>query len=384
MQVRRLLSVVVSAIAISLAGCGDDDDDGGGGGFVYVDDGQLQVMTRNLYLGADLAPVLGATTPEEFLAATAGVFEAVTETNDFRIRAGAIADEIAATRPDLVGLQEVSLWRVQDPGDRATGGTTPATTVVLDFLALLQGELNARGLPYVVAEEIELFDLEAPVPITTTVPPATIDVRLTDRQVILAISGLPTSNPRSGVFSTLLPIPDVLDPSGGTTTLIITRGWTAVDATVGGQQLAFYNTHLEAFGPGVVRIAQATELATDVLGPDLLSTVAQVLVGDLNSTPGTEGHGVVTLAGFDDLWAAAGAGDGFTCCFDADLTVSTATLDQRIDYVLWRGPRLTPTATAPPTIVGDELGDRTGTPPRWPSDHAGVFGTFDPAGATTP
>jgi hypothetical protein len=93
---------------------------------------------------------------------------------------------------------------------------------------------------------------------------------------------------------------------------------------------------------------------------------------------------VVTAGGFTDLWESAGTGAGLTCCFDPDLTVTTATLDQRIDYVLWRGPRLAPAAT-PPAIVGDELTDMTGTPPRWPSDHAGVIGSFDPVPAgTTP
>jgi endonuclease/exonuclease/phosphatase family metal-dependent hydrolase len=367
MPLRRPIALAAALAALTLAACGDDDDDGGGGGFVYQDDGQLQVMTRNLYLGADLFPLLTAT-PDEFVALANSVIESVMETNDFAVRAAGIANEIAAARPDLVGLQEVSLWRTQFPGD---GTATPATAVVLDFLALLQNELAARGLPYVVAEEIDLFDLEVPVPIGTTTP---TDVRLTDRQVILAIQGLPTRLPSSGVGSgvfTTLAEPTVLG-----TTLPILRGWTAVETTVGGKQIAFYNTHLEAFDPPDFRIAQAGELAA-LLDADLLSTVAQVLVGDLNSLPGTEGHLAITNAGFSDLWAEAGTGAGLTCCFDADLTVSTATLDQRIDYVLWRGA-LAPASGAPPVIVGDEAGDRIGNPQRWPSDHAGVVGTFDP------
>jgi endonuclease/exonuclease/phosphatase family metal-dependent hydrolase len=375
MQLRRLLSIAATTLVLALAGCGDDDDDGGGGS-VYRDDGRLEVMTRNLYLGAALDPVLLATNLGSLLDATTAVWNSVRTSNDFRVRAEALADEIAAARPDLVGLQEVSLWRTQTPTDGVSGN---ATTVAFDFLAILRSELAARGVPYVPVSQLSLFDLEAPV-LTGN---GSMDVRLTDRQVILAIQGLPTSSARSGVFSTLLPI-TVLDPVSGTTTLGITRGWTGVDATVGGQRVAFYNTHLEAFGPDVLRQAQAAELVAAVLDPDPLSTVAQVLVGDLNSTPGTAGQAVVAGAGFTDLWAAAGTGDGFTCCFDADLTVTTATLDQRIDYVLWRGPRLEPAAT-PPTIVGDALTDMIGTPPRWPSDHAGVVGSFDPVPAgTTP
>jgi Endonuclease/Exonuclease/phosphatase family len=371
MQVRRLLAVAVPVVALHLAGCGDDDDNGGG--FVYTDDGQLQVMTRNLYLGADLTPLLNAVTQDAFVAAANSVIQSVTVTNSFAIRAAGIANEIAATRPDLVGLQEVSLWRTQSPGD---GTATPATTVIVDFLAILQAELSARGLPYVVAEEIDLFDLEAPIPVSTT---AVTDVRLTDRQVILAIQGLPISNPRSAVFETLLPVP-VFDPVNGSTILNITRGWTAVDTTVGGKQIAFYNTHLEAFGD-LARDAQALELS-GILDAEPIGSV--VLVGDLNSDPNGAGgataaaYNIVTAGivnPFDDLWADRNPADpGLTCCFDPDLTVSTNTLSSRIDHILWKG-------TLPPvsaTRVGEDPADRVGNPPRWPSDHAGVFGVFNP------
>jgi endonuclease/exonuclease/phosphatase family metal-dependent hydrolase len=370
MQLRRPLSVALTTLALTLTACGDDDDDKGG--FVYTDDGQLQVMTRNLYLGADLLPVLTATTPEDFAAAANGVVQSVTVANDFRARAGALAAEIASARPDLVGLQEASLWQTQTPGD---GTATPATTVVYDFVAILLGELSARGLPYVVAEDISLFDVEVPVPISTTVPPALMDVRLTDRQVILAIGGLPTSSPRSAVFpgETLVPV-TVLDPSGGTTTLVIDRGWTAVNATVGGQQVAFYNTHLEAFDEDA-RNAQAAVLR-GLLDAETVTSV--VLVGDLNSDPeGISPTAYTTVRGsdFSDLWTDRNPSDpGFTCCFDPDLTVSAETLSERIDHILWRGA-LNPVSA---TRVGEDPADRTGTPPRWPSDHAGVVGTFDP------
>jgi endonuclease/exonuclease/phosphatase family metal-dependent hydrolase len=360
MTLRRPLSIALTAAALALAACGDDDD---GGGFVYSDDGRLQVMTRNLYLGADLFPLL-TVTPDEFVAVATSVLEAVDGPNNFSARAGALADEIAAARPDLVGLQEVSLWRVQQPSDGVAGN---AATVRHDFLATLQNELSARGLPYVVAEEIDLFDFEVPVPITTT---TIVDVRYTDRQVILAIQGLPTSAPAgggSGVFTALFE-PIVLG-----TAVPIPRGWTRVNATVGGQQIAFYNTHLEAFSP-TDNALQGSELHA-ILDADPLSTVTQVVVGDLNAQPGEGGYDNVVGAEFQDLWVELNPGDpGLTCCFDPDLTSSDATLESRIDHILWRGA-LTPISA---DRVGEEPADRTGNPPRWPSDHAGVVGTLDP------
>src|SRR5437764_11372797 len=69
----------------------------------------VTVMTRNVYLGADLIPL--ATAPaDQFRHAATGVFDSVVAGDpDGRMRL--IAGEIAKARPDLVGLQEVSLWR---------------------------------------------------------------------------------------------------------------------------------------------------------------------------------------------------------------------------------------------------------------------------------
>ena len=72
---------------------------------------ELTVMSRNIYLGSSLQPALGATTPEGFVLAVAQIYGTMVFT-DFPTRAGAIADEIAATEPDLIGLQEVSNWVV--------------------------------------------------------------------------------------------------------------------------------------------------------------------------------------------------------------------------------------------------------------------------------
>ena len=312
-----------------------------------------EVMTRNLYLGADLGPALQATSGLEFALAVTSIWGKVVA-NDFHARAELVAAEIARSRPELIGLQEAYLWRTQEPGDAIAGGTTPATTVAYDYVADLLAALEARGQEYRVVEEIELFDFEAPTVLG-------LDVRMTDRQVILAREGVDVANPRGAPFSTLLPV-SVLG-----NTVLVKRGWTAVDAKLRGEWVTFANTHLESFY-APVRVAQGMELAAI-----LAATPGKaVLVGDLNSLPGTEGAALVMGAGFTDVWAALHPRrDGFTCCWPEELAQTEPGLDQRIDYVMVRGVR---PLTA--RIIGEAPRDhRTGL---WPTDHAGLVVSLRP------
>lgn len=319
-----------------------------GRGHPHRDGREVGVLTRNLYLGATLDPVIAAITPAAFLAATTEAWTIV-QRNDFRIRAEAIADEIEEAEPDLVGLQEAYLWRIQSPGDFLTGGTTPATTVVYDDVQLVLDALAARGLSYRAAVVLPLFDFEASISTGD-------DVRLTDRLVILARAHVETSAPVARVYQTLLPL-QVLGRD-----LTVPRGYAWVDAKVRGQRLRFVTTHLESFN-AQVRVAQATELAAALSG--FAGPVA--LVGDLNSVPGQEGEAVLAAAGFQDAWATLHPGQpGLTCCFAADLHETAQDLTDRIDYVLTRGP-LAPEEIE---ILGARPADRIQG--LWPSDHAGL------------
>jgi endonuclease/exonuclease/phosphatase family metal-dependent hydrolase len=330
----------------------------------------VTVMSWNLYLGAELAPVLRATTQSELLAATTAAWQMVVR-NDFRVRAAAVAEQIAAARPDLIGLQEAYTWRM--------GPTIGELRVVYDYVQILLDELVARGLRYRVAANATLTDVDAPI-LTSAAPPALAFVRGTDHEVILAREDVRTANPTAHVFSDLLKIAVLGQPEP----LTIERGWASVDVNHEGIWFHFASTHLEAFHP-YYRTLQARELARELAGEEQL-----VLVGDLNSDPldPTAVDGVpnsaayLTLAGsgLSDTWRALYPGEpGFTSPYPEDLTIPEIKFDERIDHVLFRGA-ITPRAMA---VAGAEASERVcGVNLAevevclWPSDHAGPWATL--------
>ncbi len=334
---------------------------GGGGG---ASGARLTVMTRNLYLGADIRRIAAAATPEEIPAAAGAMWRVILD-SDFFARAEAIADEIEAAGPHLVALQEVSLYRTGLP-TACSGTLVPATEVTIDFLDDLASALAARGLDYVVARQVQNFDAQ----LCTKVGAETfIDVRLTDRDVILARGDLTLSNPRSGNFTAAAQF-----PAGGGT-LPVPRGWASVDVASPLGDLRFVATHLEVEGFAEVQQAQAAELVG--LAADGLGAMPLVLAGDFNAGPElaqvTTTYDDLLAAGHADPWPALHPADpGLTCCFDEGLT--TGTLTQRIDLILYLGPL----APVDSVLVGLVANTEPGL---YPSDHAGLITTFSaPAG----
>jgi endonuclease/exonuclease/phosphatase family metal-dependent hydrolase len=352
----RARFAVVLPIVLSIVGCGGSRTEPNAetssanlsAGSMAGGNKVIGVMSRNLYLGADLAPVIAAQTLPNFLAATTAAWKMV-QKNDFHLRAQELADEIAGKRPALVGLQEAFTWRTQTPAD---GTATPATTVVYDFVPELQAALAERGVKYRAVASVELLDVEAPTLLG-------IDVRATDHDVILAREDVHATKTAEVVYSHLLPLSILGQP------FLLKRGYVAVDVKYRGEQLRFVDTHLESFHP-LIRTAQGAELAASPILADASRPV--ILVGDLNSLPGTEGQAALLRVGFADVWPLLHPGNaGLTCCFGEDLTIPGGVFDQRIDYVLTRGP-FEPRAAAV-----------TGTNPAvrveglWPSDHGGIF-----------
>ena len=346
----------------------------------------VNVMTRNLYLGADLTPALQSTSQASFFEANGGIVRQVEATN-FPVRAKGLAKEILSEKPDLVGLQEVALWRTAPPSLGPVLSNKPeATTVKYDFLQLLLDQLNKGGQlykPVVVQNE---FDFEAPADAngvpgdgpgggTGLLANAEVNGRLTMRDVILARlkSGVSTSNPKSGNFGHLLIV-----KVAGRKEIPVTRGWTSVDATVrGSKPFHFVNTHLEAFDNEAeypsVRAQQAAELVAP--GGPATGKLPVVLVGDLNSDLKTEvkpGDGqayrVITKAGFRERSATKPTG----CCIDSSYDLTTGAkseLNHKVDHILTNAPKKI-------KLISSVVTGRSKTNGYWDSDHAGLFSSL--------
>jgi endonuclease/exonuclease/phosphatase family metal-dependent hydrolase len=328
------------------------------------------VMTRNLYLGADLNPIIVALVggnPSAIVAAATQTWNAVQATRPEE-RMAAVADEIVAADAAVIGLQEVTTWTTFDYNPQTQAVSNP--TVAYDFLDLLLDALAARGADYrEVAGATAHNFTSPPIPVLAGAAFPTKAVRLADRDVIIARDDVDATNARTGTYENIIEF-----PVGGQV-LPVTRGWGSADVRVERARFRFVNSHLEAFGvPGIdgeqVRYLQVGELlaAQDAITAQS-GALPMVYVGDYNSRAPDAPAYTRLLAGVGvDAWVRNHPNDaGLTCCFDDAVQDPADPLTSRIDLVLMSRDVKAPRAT----VVGDDPADMTSSG-LWPSDHAGV------------
>lgn len=316
-------------------------------------------MSRNLYLGGDISPILGGGDLEP----VAGAIWAQIQLTDYPARSARLADEILASGADVVGLQEVARFNVFVPG---------AEPQTLDFLQVLLGQLAVRGAPYQVVAQHRGTQVTVPLRFGDV----QAAVQYEDGQAILVRAGLPVRNAADGRYQATPP----LEFTAG---VPFYRGWTSVEVGVSGRWIRFLNTHLEvqAFAP--IQEAQTAQLLALANASDLPT----VLLGDFNSAANpsapadrkTGTYAMVRAAGFEDLWLLRGRhpDDGLTCCHAPSLDNEVPTFDQRIDFIFARNlpNRRGFAGDAEIAVIGASPGDRfTGSfgQPLWPSDHGGL------------
>jgi len=308
----------------------------------------LEVMSQNLYIGADLDRVLQGESPAAILAT-------IQQTN-YPARAVEIAKGIDDFNPDLVGLQEA--WSI------ALFDAHGNVLFSQDYLDILLRALKAQEEPYAVSSVSVNADVILPVD-----PVAGTFARVIDRDVIIHRPGsVSISNPFSTNFD------DNFTVELGGVPLEFTRGYTAVDAKVGRQSYRFVNTHLEvenapcetADGFRVCQELQAQQLVHDLAH----ETKPVILVGDFNAQPGEPTYQTVQKAGYVDTWRSTYE-KGYTCCQAETLDNVESLLDKRIDHIFVRRQDVF-LLYARTTVVGD-WEERKTEDGLWYSDHGGPW-----------
>ena len=227
----------------------------------------VTVMSRNLYLGANIQRPVDAALAAQAAGGTRRRSSGRSRRHPRHPRdrrpdrlhgpGRLLADEIVAARPDLVGLQEVALWR-SGPLDLDHVGVPDATTVDYDFLAHPARRAAARGAPTRPSASATGADVEAPVSPaarSTERSAAPRDVRMTMRDVILVRRRAAEGGRQRGRGLRLQPRRSTIAGSP----LSFNRGYQWVDVRPGVERFRFVNTHLEAFSSDLA-LAQASEL----------------------------------------------------------------------------------------------------------------------------
>ena len=242
----------------------------------------LDVMTQNQYLGADIAPLIGAIDTDGFNAAVVKALEQISD-NRTVARVTRLAGQISDRGPHLVGLQEV--WKFTCiPAVPELAGypcNDPAIAGAFnDHLAITTGALGAS---YTVAAIVQNFTIESYDCVSgysillqwrAGLPaghgPRRDPGACRRRRGALCVSRAPSTPgqpPRNNVSvdgcNYVIDLP--LGALGS-----VRRGFVAVDATVGSALYRFVNTHLEVEAggpiPGEIQAAQAYQLLDTVTG----------------------------------------------------------------------------------------------------------------------
>jgi endonuclease/exonuclease/phosphatase family metal-dependent hydrolase len=312
----------------------------------------LTVMSRNLYLGADIITLATAPDAPTEMQKVRQLHETVNKTN-FAVRARAIAKEIATTRPDVVGLQEVARYYRGRSGvhDSVRNASIP----IYDWVALLERQLKSRHLSYrVVSQQTEL-DVEVP-----SAEGYDLRLKLGNAVIVRSDRAARVKSLRGlrGTFKDQLSVklPDQ--------TIHLRRGYAGMAGVVAGRRFTFLDPHAEAYSADL-----AEKQFKELLGTAARSrTTPTIMAGDFNSDPrekGPSGYKAVIAAGFTDVSRRAG-----TCCQDELLTNPTSKLKTWIDHIVVRPAARVLRAR----LVGNRSSERIGG--LWPSDHAGVVATI--------
>ncbi len=327
-------------ISLGITSCSSDDDSSS------QELSQLNVMSRNVYLGADIGRFASIDFSDpNALVNTTTTFFGIVQATDFNIRARGLAQEIASLNPDVVGLQEMTIFRTQNVSDFAQIPVPNAQDIQFDFIEILNNALVELNLNYTVAAKNKNTDIEFPILLNPTDPTSLGDGRMTMFDVILIKNGIAFDNVKERNYLSFASL------SG----IGVRRGYSSIDIEMGDQTTTFVNTHLESITQET-RLAQTQELLT-FLSPNAHNII---VTGDFNSDAITNQAAYQTMidAGFNDAHQGSTEATSFV-----DEFLQTPNFTNRIDYIFYKGNLNSSNSSV--------FGNATTGP--WASDHAGVF-----------
>ena len=248
-----------------------------------ADEQSVTVLSRNVYLGADVAVALELI--PDMPAAAQFMWEQVAAT-DFSKRAPVLAAELAREKPDVVALQEATTWICRSS---FFGSSTP----VFDFTAQLLAATKAAGVEYVVAthDGHQAFNPGYSIPVlpnlTTVRDPETFQpifgsdeaacgFTIGDALLVRADLADQVVSVGSGEYESKYSVVPII--------FEVDRGYTWADVRIADSTVRFVATHLESvWNPNSVPIgkSQADELLAAMKG----WTMPLVVIGDFNSDP---------------------------------------------------------------------------------------------------
>ena len=249
----------------------------------HASEPQVTVMTRNLYLGSDVGVAMDLI--PNLSAAAQFMWDQVKKT-DFNKRAPKLAAEVIAKKPDVVGLQEATIWFCKK-------NVFSKRTEVFNFTKQFLAATKAQGTEYVLAQKDGITALNtgysiAAVPFVTMVndpetfqplfgqDKAACGFEIADALAIradLADKVLKVGNTEYEQTYTIVP-----------TIMTIYRGYTWADIQIGNTPVRFVTTHLESLWDEN-KVPNSAIQAQQLIA-DLKNTKNPVVVmGDFNSDP---------------------------------------------------------------------------------------------------
>jgi hypothetical protein len=333
----------------------------------------VQVMTQNQYLGANLAPVLQAAADNDPIAFNAAIIKALGEIAANRPveRMAAQAALIDQRRPLFVALQESYIFACTDPTGAGRCANPAIAGAFSNYLDLTLAALHGA---YAAAATVVNLDVVVPVYVDASSYPILLSV--VDRDVILKRAGTaaaPVDFGCIGFESGNGCNYQVALPAGP---FVVRRGYVGIDTNLDGADYRIVNTHLEVKDapiPPEVQSAQAFELTNVLMATP--SGRSLIVMGDLNSSPEDAlplPYAQFVALGYTDTWLLRpGNVTGQTCCQAENLANRQSALSERVDMIFTYEP---PAGVKQARVLGDTVSAKTRPHGLglWASDHGAV------------